>query len=352
MIDLTPLDVRKKRGDFRRMLRGYDPEEVDTFLNLVAERMETLVKENLSLTERTREMGERLTLLEDRERAVNDALVTAQKLRAEIREEAERQAEQMRKDAESEAQLLKRDAEAELERLQRSSDTEKERLQQLVTRQREELQSSLQELARRRARFIHTFRGLLEREIDMLTVEESRFDDKELGVPVEAEVEALPLSVAPAPSAARPADEEEAAPPEPAGAPERVAEGAGEAGFGTGVSLPEAAESVPVEALAPDFEIVDELEETPKATGGEGAPEFSGDAPTVAKVQAHTMPHSSSQAEPAKSASVPDTAPGGDIGAEDGGRGDSEQAEDDEDYAVWKANLLGHLGKRRQEDEP
>ena len=32
MIDLTPLDVRKKRGDFRKMLRGYDPQEVDSFL--------------------------------------------------------------------------------------------------------------------------------------------------------------------------------------------------------------------------------------------------------------------------------------------------------------------------------
>ena len=48
MIDLTPLDVRKKRGDFRRILRGYEPEEVDTFLQLVAERMEELVKENVS----------------------------------------------------------------------------------------------------------------------------------------------------------------------------------------------------------------------------------------------------------------------------------------------------------------
>ena len=29
MIELTPLDVRKKRGDFGKTLRGYDPEEVD-----------------------------------------------------------------------------------------------------------------------------------------------------------------------------------------------------------------------------------------------------------------------------------------------------------------------------------
>ena len=45
MIDLTPLDVRKKRGDFGKRLRGYDPQEVDTFLELVAERMEVLVQE-------------------------------------------------------------------------------------------------------------------------------------------------------------------------------------------------------------------------------------------------------------------------------------------------------------------
>ena len=44
MIDLTPLDVRKKRGDFGKGLRGYDPAEVDGFLELVGERMEELVK--------------------------------------------------------------------------------------------------------------------------------------------------------------------------------------------------------------------------------------------------------------------------------------------------------------------
>ena len=52
MIDLTPLDVRKKRGDFKKSLRGYDPLEVDGFLELVAERMEELVKANMTLEER------------------------------------------------------------------------------------------------------------------------------------------------------------------------------------------------------------------------------------------------------------------------------------------------------------
>ena len=53
MIDLTPLDVRNKRGDFKRLMRGYDPQEVDIFLELVAERLEGLVRENLQLKDRT-----------------------------------------------------------------------------------------------------------------------------------------------------------------------------------------------------------------------------------------------------------------------------------------------------------
>ena len=52
MIDLTPLDVRKKKGDFSRALRGYETAMVDEFLELAAERMEELVRENASLRER------------------------------------------------------------------------------------------------------------------------------------------------------------------------------------------------------------------------------------------------------------------------------------------------------------
>ena len=29
MIDLTPLDVRNKRGDFRKSMRGYEVQDVD-----------------------------------------------------------------------------------------------------------------------------------------------------------------------------------------------------------------------------------------------------------------------------------------------------------------------------------
>ena len=84
MIDLTPLDVRKKRGDFKRGLRGYDTVEVDTFMELVAERMEELVREKLALEEKVELLDGQVQSQAGREKAVNDALVTAQQLREDI----------------------------------------------------------------------------------------------------------------------------------------------------------------------------------------------------------------------------------------------------------------------------
>ena len=49
MIDLTPLDVRKKKGDFRRGLRGYEPQQVDDFLDVVADRLDALVREHQAM---------------------------------------------------------------------------------------------------------------------------------------------------------------------------------------------------------------------------------------------------------------------------------------------------------------
>ena len=106
MIDLTPLDVRKKKGDFRtKTLGGYDPEEVNAFLDLVAERLEELVRENLNLSEATQRMDIQLKALEEREKAVQDALVTAQKLRDDVQSQSHREAEGVRDQARREVEL-------------------------------------------------------------------------------------------------------------------------------------------------------------------------------------------------------------------------------------------------------
>lgn len=175
MIDLTPLDVRKKRGDFRRILRGYDPEEVDSFLELVGERLEELVKNNLVLLERTERLERSLAALEQRENAVQDALVTAQRLRTEVQEQSRRDAEILKDQTHREAQLLRAEAEAEI--ANRLGQVEK-----LVLDSRR----SLEDLERSRRKFLKAFRGLLERELDTVEVEEARAPLEE--IPLELEL--------------------------------------------------------------------------------------------------------------------------------------------------------------------
>jgi cell division initiation protein len=152
MIDITPLDVRKKRGDFRKSMRGYEVQEVDAFLELVADRMEELVKEVLTLRERSMMLQAQVDAQGGREKAVQDALVTAQSLRDQINEQARREAEMSRREAEVEARRMLADAERSVE----------ERL------------GALGELERKRERFLKAMRRLLERELDMVAVEEGR----------------------------------------------------------------------------------------------------------------------------------------------------------------------------------
>lgn len=151
MIDLTPLDVRKKKGDFGKGFRGYDPEEVDHFLELVAERLEEVVRENLALKERAVRLEERVQGQDGRERAVQDALVTAQSLRQEIQEQARREAELIRREAEAEANDIRGAAERTLQ----------QRREDLVA------------LHRGRDRFLRGMRTLLERELHAIEAEEA-----------------------------------------------------------------------------------------------------------------------------------------------------------------------------------
>ena len=47
---LTPMDINNK--EFKRVLRGYCPEEVDEFLDQIVEEYEILFKENTALKEK------------------------------------------------------------------------------------------------------------------------------------------------------------------------------------------------------------------------------------------------------------------------------------------------------------
>ncbi len=103
-MNITPLDITQKQ--FRRVLRGLDPEEVEAFLALVATELETLVKENVSLREEVKRKTDELAEHKGRERALQETLVSAQRASEEIRDAARKEAEITISDAELQAEKI------------------------------------------------------------------------------------------------------------------------------------------------------------------------------------------------------------------------------------------------------
>ena len=112
---MTPLDVR--RTDFPASLRGYDKARVDEFRDRVANELERLTRINQELESKAKGFHEQLRAFRERDKALNDALVSAQQLRAEVREQADREAQLIRREARAEGERIIDDARVELRRI-------------------------------------------------------------------------------------------------------------------------------------------------------------------------------------------------------------------------------------------
>jgi DivIVA domain-containing protein len=98
---LTPLDVR--RYEFGRVLRGYDPDRVDQFREQVADELERLTRANQELEQKARALHDQLKSFRERDKALNEALVSAQQLRSEMRDQSERESQLILREAQMQA---------------------------------------------------------------------------------------------------------------------------------------------------------------------------------------------------------------------------------------------------------
>jgi DivIVA domain-containing protein len=146
---LTPVDAR--RYDFGSALRGYDKTRVDQFRDQVAEELERLMRANTELEAKAKGFHEQLRAFRERDKALNDALITAQQLRAETREQAER-----------EAQLILREARAEGEKLVEEA-----------RRSLRKIEAQVDALERARKAHLAQWRALTERQMNDLSAAES-----------------------------------------------------------------------------------------------------------------------------------------------------------------------------------
>jgi len=103
-VRLTPLDIQNHH--FAQRLRGFDPEEVQSFHRMVAEDFEGLIRESERLRERIRELEARVEEMGGREELLRQTLVTAQAVSEDLRRTAAKEAEVMLAEAEVRAEKL------------------------------------------------------------------------------------------------------------------------------------------------------------------------------------------------------------------------------------------------------
>ena len=99
---LTALDIREQQ--FRRIMRGFDPDEVVTFLGAVASEYEQLVSENRDIRQRLLDLEHQIAEFQNMEKALRDTLLTAERVTSETRENAHKEAGLILREAEMAAQ--------------------------------------------------------------------------------------------------------------------------------------------------------------------------------------------------------------------------------------------------------
>ena len=114
-MSLTALEISQRQ--FKRILRGLDPAEVQAFLGEVASGHESLAREIQQLKDVVVRQGDEVEGYRARERMVHETLVTAQKACDDIREAARREADAKLKEAELQAERIVQSAHARYQRV-------------------------------------------------------------------------------------------------------------------------------------------------------------------------------------------------------------------------------------------
>ncbi len=146
---LTPLDIQQQQ--FKgKLIGGLDPEDVDGFLQQVAQELEDLIRENTELREQSRKVIAEREEMTRREGDIRETMLAAQKV-----------TEEMKANAQKEATLLISEAELKGERI--VADAEKQLVQ---------LNNQIQELRREKLQFESALKSLLDAHYKMLSLNE------------------------------------------------------------------------------------------------------------------------------------------------------------------------------------
>ena len=140
---LSPSDIRQQHFT-ERMFKGFDKDEVDRFLDQIAEDYESVIKENALLKEQLAAFEERSRSTAELERTLQDTLVTTQRVTDEMKTNAKRETDLILREAKLAGERILEDARAEEARIITDVKTLRRTRRQLV----EDLRATLAQYQR------------------------------------------------------------------------------------------------------------------------------------------------------------------------------------------------------------
>jgi cell division initiation protein len=152
---IRPIDVRRK--EFKNGFRGYEANQVDDFLDAVADEFERNYTENQRMREEVSSLRDRLQQFEDLEGSIRAALVHAEQASNDLRRAATQEAEGIKQSAQREADFTIREAQSRSHQMLADSSARIERVKDSY--------DALQEAKRS---FANDFRHLLKTYTDMM----------------------------------------------------------------------------------------------------------------------------------------------------------------------------------------
>ena len=153
---ITPIEIQQHQ--FKSRLLGYDTAAVDSFLEMLADELERLQRQNNELKESLARTRTSLEEMREREKALQETLLTAQQVSEELKQNARKEAEILVAEAHMEGEQVIRDA--------------VERRVQLI--------SEIQDLKRQKVSFEASLRALIDGhlkllDMDVMQLEEDRY---------------------------------------------------------------------------------------------------------------------------------------------------------------------------------
>jgi cell division initiation protein len=135
---LSAMDIRQQQFAVK-LIRGFDPQEVDAFLEEMADDWDELGKENNLLKGQLVTLEDQKKVMDDQNRTLQESLILAQKMAEEFKENSRRAAEIVMREAQLQAEKLLEETRQELSKLTLDIDALKQQKRQLS----EELLSTL-----------------------------------------------------------------------------------------------------------------------------------------------------------------------------------------------------------------